>query len=146
MGVELALEQLGASKGDRVLFVGHSQGALIAGNISAVEQDYEVAGLISLGGPIAHLDFDVPVLALENSGDPVPHLSAERNPLKENWVTAEATGIHESLVEAHGMDAYQETAMQADLSSDKGLERIKEILLTPRRTIGEEYLFEIERD
>lgn len=145
-GVELALEQLGAAKGDRVLFVGHSQGALIAGNISAAEQDYEVAGLISLGGPIAHLNLDVPVLALENSQDPVPHLSGERNPLTENWVTAEATGIHESLVEAHGMEAYQETAMKADLSEDPGLERIKGMLLTHQVSRGQEYLFEIERN
>lgn len=145
-GVELALEQLGATNGDRVLFVGHSQGALIAGNISAAEQDYEVAGLISLGGPIAHLNLDVPVLALENAEDPVPHLSGERNPLTENWVTAEATGVHESLIEAHGMEAYQETARQADLSSDSGLERIKSMLLSPQASRGQEYLFEIERD
>ena len=143
--VEAALEQLGATKGDRVLFVGHSQGALISGNIAAADHDYEVSGLISLGGPISHIDLKVPVIALENSQDPVPHLSGDRNPLLENWVTAQSDVKYETLVEAHEMRGYTNTALQADLSSDLGLSRLKAALIPTESSPGEEYVFEISR-
>ena len=145
MAVSQALAQLGATKTDRVLFVGHSQGALIGGNLAATEQPYQVKGLISLGGPISHLNLDVPVLALQHAADPVPSLSGGVNPMAENWVTVSSDRGFDSLVDAHRISSYAETTAELVGSENQGYRRIARQLL-PEGDSGTEYLFEITRD
>ena len=145
MAVRNALEQLGAGKNDRALFVGHSQGALIAGNLASSDQPYEVKGLISLGGPISHLDLKVPVLAIQHAADPVPALSGGVNPMAENWVTVSSDRSFENLVSAHKISSYAETTAELMGSENPGFRRIAKELL-PEGGAGTEYLFEISRN
>ena len=143
--VQRALDQLGVGKGDKVLFVGHSQGALIAGNLAQAQNDYQVKGLISLGGPISHLDLKVPVLAIQHDSDPVPSLSGGVNPMRENWVSVSSDQRFSSLVDAHKISSYTVTAAELMGSDNPGFTRIAKELV-PQGTAGIEYLFEISRD
>ena len=143
--VEDALEQVEAGKGDQVLFVGHSQGALIAGNLASNPQKYEVAGLISFGGPIGHLNLQVPVIAIENAGDVVPGLGGKPNPMAENWVTVESDRDYPDLVSVHHMNAYLETSREMVGYENQGLRLVLEKMPKPS-TMGTERLFEISRN
>ena len=119
-----ALDQLGAGKGDRVLFVGHSQGGIISSNIAIDKNDFEVAGLIGVGAPLAHQNLEIPVISIEHSNDIVPALSGKTNPLSENWVTVQHSPEAETIVDAHSMNTYIKTAELMDLSTDIGLREV----------------------
>lgn len=144
--VESALEQLEAGERDRVLFVGHSQGALISGNIAQRPQPYEVSGLISFGGPISHLDLKIPTIAISHQADPVSVLGGGVNPMRENWVTVSGKGEFSSLVQAHRMSSYEETSSELDQSSDPGFRRVQEQLWQDPDRSGLQYSFEIRRN
>ena len=143
--VSEALSKLGAGEGDSVLFVGHSQGALIAANLAASEQPYQVKGLVSLGGPIGHLDLKVPVVALQHAADPVPQLAGVANPMRENWVTISSDSTFPNLVEAHRISSYATTAAEVAMSDNPGYQNVIAQVL-PEGMSGREYLFEIGRD
>ena len=143
--VEDALKHLEAGQNDRVLFVGHSQGALIAGNIAEGPTPYQVMGLVSLGGPISHLNLDVPVIAIQHDSDPVPSLSGGVNPMRENWVTISSNQSFGSLVDAHKISSYAATALDLAGSQDEGYLRVSK-LMTTRGEVGVEYLFELSLD
>lgn len=144
-GVESALELVGAARGDKVVFVGHSQGSLIAGNIATKQHDYEVAGLISFGGPIAHLDLKVPVVAIQNAGDVVPGLSGEVNPITTNWVTIQSDTSYPDLVSVHHMSAYVKTSDELLGVDNVGLRNVL-ARLPVAHGVGTERVFEIIRD
>jgi pimeloyl-ACP methyl ester carboxylesterase len=126
-----ALDQLKVGENDRVILVGHSQGGIIASNI-AVSGDYKVAGLISVGAPIAHQNLEVPVISIEHANDVVPALSGETNPITSNWVTVQNTPSAESIIEAHSMNTYIETAKLMDQSDDVGLKIVLEKMQFPQ--------------
>ena len=146
MAVSKALQEAGAGRGDRVLFVGHSQGALVSGNLATSIQPFQVSGLVSFGGPIAHLNLEVPTIAIENAADPVPSLSGNTNPLRENWVTVSNDGSFEDLVSAHAMQGYQDCAVETDASTNPGLTRIRDQIFDGVVGPGKEYVFEISRN
>ena len=144
--VRSAMEQAGIGPKDKVLLVGHSQGALIASNIAA-SKDFKVSGLISFGGPVANSNLaGLPVVALENSLDPVPGLGGKTNPLTENLVTVISDRPAESIVAAHGIDAYVRTAIEADQAQNPGLERVfRELELPTTPGTSSRYgLFDLE--
>jgi pimeloyl-ACP methyl ester carboxylesterase len=143
--VQDALTQLGAGQGDRVLFIGHSQGALVAGNIVTAPQPYEIKGLISFGGPISHLDIKVPTIAIAHQSDPVPVLGGGVNPMRENWVSVSGHSKFETLVDAHRLNGYEKTAAELDESSDPGFRRIQNKLWQDPGVSGLKYSFEIRR-
>lgn len=131
LAVRGALDQLKVGENDRVILVGHSQGGIIASNI-AVSGDYIVAGLISVGAPIAHQNLEVPVISIEHANDVVPALSGETNPITNNWVTVQNTPSAESIIEAHSMNTYIETAKLMDQSDDVGLKLVLEQMQFPQ--------------
>lgn len=144
--VKDAIAKAGAGKGDRVLLVGHSQGALIAGNLASRTQEFEVSGLVSFAGPIGHLKLDVPVIAIQHAADPVPLLSGRVNPLTENWVTASSSAEFEDLIAAHRLDGYIETATELDQSQNIGLNRVRKALWPESLGSGSQYVYKIQRD
>lgn len=143
--VQQALAQLGAGALDQVLFIGHSQGALVAGNIAQQPQPYEVKGLISFGGPISHLDLKVPTIAISHQSDPVSVLGGGVNPMRENWVTVSGDAKFETLVDAHRMSSYEVTAAELDATNDEGFRRIEAKLGQDPGLQGLRYSFEISR-
>lgn len=144
--IQDALNQLGAGQKDRVLFVGHSQGAMVAGNIAQAPQPYKVSGLISFGGPISQLDLKIPTIAIGHQGDPVPLIGGGVNPMRDNWVTVSAKGEFTDLVDVHKISSYFETARALDLSSDEGFRRVQEQLWQDPNRSGLQYEFEIRRN
>lgn len=145
LAIDSALSQLKAGPTDSVLLVGHSQGALVAAQMATSEQPYNVAGLISFGGPISQFGLEVPVISLQNHGDPVPHLSGQINPLAENWVTASNPGEYASVIDAHKMASYVESAKELDQSADPGFLRIHEQIGIQPDKPGMRYVFELSR-
>lgn len=130
--VRAAILQAGVGKNDRVLFVGHSQGAMVAANMASSGPEYKVSGLISFGGPLAQRDLNgFPVVAFENSGDPVPGLGGKVNPLTQDLVTVINDQPSQSFLEAHSMDSYVSTAIAANQSANPGLERVAGLLEIP---------------
>jgi len=143
--VAKAMGLAGVGAGDSVIFVGHSQGGLVAANLAsaagarrglAAKPTYRVAGLVTVGAPIAHLSgkLEVPTLAIEHTNDVVPKLSLNANPLTENWVTVSRETPTDSLnqtsdlVEAHDLEAYRDTAKQADESPNEGISQFRKKL------------------
>lgn len=147
-----AMQAAGIGKDDQVVFVGHSQGAMVAANIAGQENDFLVAGLIAFGGPIAQATISkkIPVLAIEHSNDPVPNLSGKANPMKENWVTVqrrakpnEADGVFYS----HDLNSYQTTSVLIDVSKETGIEAIRRKIAEVFRhtTVGTQTDYRIKR-
>lgn len=146
--VTQALSQLDVKPTDRVLFIGHSQGALIANNLVA-SSEFRGSGLISLGGPLAHRPpTGVPVIALEHTNDPVPALSGRSNPLASNLATVQRELPASSVIEAHAMAGYRQTAALADAAANPGLVRVRDQLVGQLQGLGEgvAYRFELSRN
>ena len=147
-GVQLALSAVGAGSrpNDRVLFVGHSQGALISANIASQPQRYQVSGLISVAGPISHLNLKgVPTIALEHNDDPVPALSGPRNPLTIDLVTVRAPSGTNDLISAHAVTGYTNLAAYADSSPDPGLARVMQEMGVAPQSNGSSQQFLLNR-
>jgi hypothetical protein len=128
-----ALSAFGARADDRLIFVGYSQGGMVAAELAETRSN--VSGLITLGAPIARSEFqsNLPVLAIEHTNDVVPACSGKTNPLTDNWVTASRhldLEPGQSIGEAHKISNYVATAGLADASSDSGLARVRRQLLT----------------
>ena len=130
LAVRQSLEQLNVDRNDRLILIGHSQGGIIASNI-AVSSDYNIGGLISVGAPIAHQDLQAPVISIEHANDVVPALSGETNPISNNWVTVQNTPEAKTIIEAHSMNTYIETAKLMDQSGDPGLKSVSQQMNFP---------------
>lgn len=130
LGVRAALAAAGATKSDRVLLVGHSQGGLVAMNIAKDNRGQKIAGVVTLGAPVGQFKPlpAVPVLSIEHSNDIVPKLGGRSNPLAADWVTAvrELPQAKPDLVEVHDINKYAETARLVDGDESVGLVRIRE--------------------
>lgn len=127
-----ALGAFGAKQTDRLILVGYSQGGMLAAELA--EKHSNVVGLITLGSPIAQdsLPSDLPVISLEHSNDIVPAVSGSTNPITENWVTASRhVNLHpgQTVIDAHSMNYYQQTAALADESNESGLKRVRALIL-----------------
>jgi hypothetical protein len=126
-----SLDEMNIGENDQVILIGHSQGGIIASNI-VMSGDYPVKGLISVGAPIAHQDLQIPVISIEHANDIVPALSGMTNPMSDNWVTVENTPDAETIVEAHSMNTYIETAELMDQSDDVGLNLVLDQMNFPK--------------
>lgn len=140
--VVAALKEAGAGANDRVIFVGHSQGGMIAANLAATKQDYSVSGVITLGSPVSHINLAVPTISIQHQQDPIPLLSGSTNPMTENWVTISSAREFSNLVQAHHIASYAETALVAQESENKGLTNVLNQMRIPQGQ-AQEQLFEI---
>ena len=130
--VRHAIKQADLVPSEKLILVGYSQGGMIAAELT--ESGLPVAGLVTIGSPIADaiIPKDVPVISLEHSNDVVPAISGKTNPISENWVTATRhldLQAGQSVIAAHAMSGYQETAVLADRSSDEGVIHVKREIL-----------------
>lgn len=127
--VLLAIEQAGINPADKIIFVGHSQGGMVAGNLANDSGGFLAAGLITFGAPIAHLrNRKVPTMAIEHVNDPVPNISGKANPNKSNWVTVQRISEKpesSALLFSHSLKSYKNTTLEIDASSDAGIKNVK---------------------
>jgi hypothetical protein len=129
-----AMNQAGIAETDEVIFVGHSQGGMVAGNLAQHPADYITAGLVTIGAPIAQLKLSkVPVMAIEHVNDPIPNASGKVNPLTKNWVTIQRTSQaleSDAPMHSHSLKSYRNTTQEVDASKSKGILNIKQQLLS----------------
>lgn len=121
-----AMRRAGIRRGQPVLLVGHSQGAL---NVTRIAQsgEFDVAGVVTLGGPTGQIALprSVPVLAAEHDEDPVPVLGGtaaagagglNRVVVRRRLYDDAAPRDAGSAVPSHEMDEYVQTLQSADRS------------------------------
>ena len=145
--VALAMTQAGIGPNSKVLLVGHSQGGMVAANIST---RFAGSKVLTFGSPLGQLagQLVAPTLAVEHERDPVPKLDSRPNPPARNWVTVrqELSGI--DPVAQHEMAGYMSTALAIDAKqADEALDRIrKQIAGFAGETAGQAYFFELKRE
>ena len=132
IAVREAISRAGVSLDEKLILVGYSQGGMIAAEMA--ESGLPVSGIVTIGSPIAesHLSNGIPVISLEHTNDVVPAISGKTNPISENWVTATRhldLQAGQTVIAAHSMRGYQETAALADSSPDTGMIHVKRQLL-----------------
>jgi hypothetical protein len=129
-----AMYQAGIVATDEVIFVGHSQGGMVAGNLAQNSAGYITAGLVTIGAPIAQLKLSkVPVMAIEHVNDPIPNASGRANPIAKNWVTIQRTSQafeSDAPMHSHSLRSYKNTTQEVDTSKVKGIVNIKQQLLS----------------
>jgi hypothetical protein len=132
-----AMKQAGIKPNDEVLFVGHSQGGMVAGNLAMHPAGYIAAGLVTIGAPIAQLKLTkLPVMAIEHVNDPIPNISGKVNPLSKNWVTIQRTSLaseSDAPMHSHSLNSYKNTTEKVDSSKSQGIVNIKDQLLSQVR-------------
>ena len=147
-----AMNQAGIVETDKVIFVGHSQGGMVAGNLAQNPAGYIASGLVTIGAPIAQLKLSkVPVMAIEHVNDPIPNASGRANPLTKNWVTIQRTSQafeSDAPMHSHSLRSYKNTTQEVDASKSKGIVNIKQQLLSQVQgaPIGKAMDFVISRE
>ncbi|MEY4743246.1 MAG: hypothetical protein RIR34_585 [Actinomycetota bacterium] len=124
----MRLAGIGTKQGDKVTFVGYSEGAIVAANI-AKSGKYKVSGLVSIGGQIGNVDIPkgVSVLSIENTNDLLAKLDFKQNPNNKNWLSVELDGS--SPLQAHDIKVYAEQAKHIDAGGYAAIQRkLQEIL------------------
>lgn len=130
--VQEVIGSLDLEPGENIILVGYSQGGMIAAELA--ETNLPISGIITLGSPIAEnpIPDRIPVIAIEHSNDPVPAISGKTNPITENWATATRhleLQPGQSVIAAHLMPGYEQSAKLVDQSTDTGLIRVKNEIL-----------------
>lgn len=117
VAVERALHHSGVKPGDRVNFVGHSQGGLVATRM-AESGRYATASLLTVGAPLgtAPVRGDYPALALTHSDDVVPDLGGAQEPSRITRVERHSGAGFGDVGQAHSRERYVATAEAADAS------------------------------
>ena len=145
--VAAAMKQAGIGPDSKVLLVGHSQGGLVAANIST---RFAGSKVLTFGAPLGLLakDLKAPTLAVEHPADPVPKLDGRPNPLKANWVTVRQKFEAANPLAQHQMAGYRQTAFEIDAgSADQGLEKMRrELAGFAGKNIGQAFYFELKRE
>lgn len=131
--VREAMREQGVQPGDPVVAVGHSGGGIIAANLAA-DPDLNVIGAVNLGGPVASAPTreGVPLISLEHAEDLVPLTGGSGHPSDERIVVSrsvlESDRHYDSLVPAHELTRYRETATLLDASAEERLTAMREIV------------------
>lgn len=117
VAVEMALRRSGVRPGDRVRFIGHSQGGLIAARM-AESGRYTTTGLLTAGAPLGAVSVqgDYPAVSLAHTDDVVPELGGASAPTKSVGIQGPSGAVMGDLVGAHSLEAYERTAARADVS------------------------------
>ncbi|MFZ4078604.1 MAG: hypothetical protein ACOYKK_04110 [Microbacteriaceae bacterium] len=131
--VRRAMAESGIGAGDQVLLVGHSQGGLLAMRV-AQSTDVSAAAVVTAGAPVHALvpPGGVPVVAYEHTDDLVPALSGIVTDAQPGLVYVRGIGAHpdlareDTLLPAHRLDAYVETAQLSDGVGDPTVNRVRD--------------------
>lgn len=146
LAVEMALKRSGVRPGDRVRFIGHSQGALVAAKM-AESGRYTTTGLLTAGAPLGALQIrgHYPAVSLVHSDDIVPRLAGASPPTRTVGIVRHSGSDWGDLAGAHSLEAYAATAAEADVSparehfgtwSGAGV-RAKPVVFRAQRVLGD---------
>ena len=148
--LSMALQKAGIGADSKVLFVGHSQGGLVAANIST---RFAGSKVLTFGSPIGQLGSQIKAetMAIEHVGDLVPALDGKPNPALGNLVTVRQEIKADGPVGQHEMAGYRKTAEAIDGAAassqpNSGFARLRqEISEFAGDTQGQALYFELER-
>lgn len=121
--VQEAMRHAGIEATSPVQFIGHSQGGLVASALAG-SGEYDARGLLTVGGVVSQslVPDGVPWLAVEHIDDLVPALGGNRSApeavLVRRQVFAGETVPSDTLLPAHELSRYRETAALLDGSND----------------------------
>lgn len=117
MAVEMAMKRLGVRPGDRVTFVGHSQGGVIATRL-AESGRYNTTGLVTVGAPmgLSPVTGDYQALVIAHTDDVVPRLAGQTDHQAGWQIERHSGGRPGDVVGAHSLERYIETARVMDAS------------------------------
>ena len=117
IAVQSAMAKAGVRAGDKVTFVGHSQGGLIAARL-AQSGTYNTTGLLTVGAPLgtAPLHGDFPAVAIAHSDDPVPRLGGTQKSSRVVRVETPSGAMPGDLDGQHSLESYVKTARAVDKS------------------------------
>lgn len=117
VAVEMAMKRSGVRPGDRVTFVGHSQGGLIAARL-AESGRYTTTGLITVGAPLGGTPVhgDYPAVSLSHTDDLVPPLGGRVEPTRGIGVSRHSGAAPGAVADAHSVERYAATAAELDRS------------------------------
>lgn len=112
-----AMRAAGVKPGDRVSFIGHSQGGAVALTL-AESGTYSTASLVTVGAPTGSLPVrgDYPALVIEHTGDIVPKLGGFRVPTEATVVQRDSGHFPLDVGGTHAKDGYRDTARRIDQS------------------------------
>ena len=117
LAVEMAMKRSGVRPGDRVTFVGHSQGGLVASRL-AESGKYRTTGLVSAGAPLGSspITGDYPAVVISHTDDVVPLLAGQTEHQAGWQFERHSGGRPGDVFTAHSLEAYRETARAIDES------------------------------
>lgn len=120
VAVEMALKRSGVREGDRVTFVGHSQGGVIAARL-AESGRYTTTGLITVGAPLGGIPVhgDYPAVSISHTDDVVPPLGGRVEPTHAVGVSRHSGAAIGDLADAHSLERYVATAGELERSPAK---------------------------
>ncbi|MDR9434208.1 hypothetical protein [Pontimonas sp.] len=118
MVTERAMRSAGVQRGDRVVFVGHSQGGAVAATL-AESGRYDTRGLVTVGAPVGSQPAggEYPALRIEHRDDVVVDLAGKTLPGGHTVVEADSGATTGDIPGAHSRDRYFQTATQIDQSN-----------------------------
>lgn len=127
----LAMAQAGVTASTPVVFVGHSQGGLIAHELAA-SGDYTTVGVFEIGSPAdqVSVDDDIPDIRLVHTGDPVPATGGESRTVdvvRDPWSDTDMPP-EDTPVVAHDAGHYADTAALAQKSDDPRVKALRDAI------------------
>ncbi|MBE0010435.1 MULTISPECIES: hypothetical protein [unclassified Arthrobacter] len=156
--VHRALAESGASRGDRVMVVGYSQGGMHAANIAQdprVVEDYSLELVLTAGSPTGReASGDATYLHLEHADDWVHQVDGTANPDEHNRVTVtleepaeDVPTSEKGLGPAHKLPTYLAGAEAADASVHPSLVATLGVVGTTlgRRSPAQRHVFRVRR-
>jgi pimeloyl-ACP methyl ester carboxylesterase len=117
IATEKAMRRAGVRSGERVVFVGHSQGGAVA-NTLAESGRYNTQGLITVGAPVGNQPVagHYPALRIEHQDDLVVELGGHTQPGQSIIVEAQSGADPGDVAQAHSRERYLDTARRVDQS------------------------------
>jgi hypothetical protein len=128
-GIERALMLAGVPRDAPVMFVGHSQGGMVAvraANDFVTAGRFNVTHVVTAGSPVGGMQVpkSVQVLSMENAHDIVPHLDGRPNPDLPNWTTVTVDRGVGDITSNHAPQiSYLPIAGDIDASADPSVRR-----------------------
>lgn len=159
-GINKAMNAAGVRSTDHVIYVGFSQGGMLAATLAAADRPGQT-DLVTFGAPVAQIDLSSVdgAITIEHHEDIVPAFggptdgSTDDRALIRESVHATRTGAEENTeaLPAHNLDRYAQTAMRLEgalLNSESGqaLSIERETILNSLQGTGESALWRVSRD
>ena len=117
VAVHAAMRKAGVRSSDRVHYVGHSQGGLLASRV-AESGRYVTGSVLTVGAPLgtAPASGEYPALAIAHTDDLVPGLAGAREPTGRTIVETHSGSAPLDVAAAHSREGYLHTAERVDES------------------------------